>query len=82
MIEEGRTARARHAVRRAEGRAPASSGALVDVDLQCAYTQPGRYVAACETDPGQASLTDMAAKYAGVLPAAEVAAALAAMAGD
>jgi hypothetical protein len=61
---------------------PASSGALVDVDLQCAYTQPGRYVAACETDPGQASLTDMAAKHAGVLPAAEVAAALAAMTGD
>ena len=66
----------------AEGRAPASSGAVVNTDLQCAYSQPGRHVAACETDPGQTSPTDMAAKYAGVLPVAEVAAALAAMTGD
>jgi maleamate amidohydrolase len=60
MIEDGRTARALYAALRAEGRAEGRArfgfgrrAALVNVDLQCAYTQPASYATAYETDPAQ-----------------------------
>ena len=56
MIEDGRSARALYAALRAEQRARFGFGrraALVNVDVQCAYTQPATYVTAYETDPGQ-----------------------------
>lgn len=56
MIEDGRTARALYAALRAERRPRFGFGrraALVNVDLQCAYTQPAAYRTAYETDPEQ-----------------------------
>jgi maleamate amidohydrolase len=56
MIEDGRTARALYAALRAEGRAGFGFGrraALVNVDVQCAYTRPATYATAYETDPEQ-----------------------------
>ena len=56
MIEDGRTARALYADLRAERRPRFGFGrraALVNVDLQCAYTQPAAYRTAYETDPEQ-----------------------------
>lgn len=56
MIEDGRSARALYAALRVEQRARFGFGrraALVNVDVQCAYTQPATYVTAYETDPGQ-----------------------------
>ena len=57
MIEEGKTARQLFAALQA---APTrrrfgfgSRAALINVDLQCAYTQPASYVTAYETDPRQ-----------------------------
>ncbi|WP_149535298.1 isochorismatase family protein [Siccirubricoccus phaeus] len=57
MIEEGRTARELYlALKSAPPRARFGFGrraALVNVDVQCAYTQPERYVTAYEADPHQ-----------------------------
>ncbi len=56
MIEDGRTARQLYAALRAEARPRFGFGrraALVNVDVQCAYTQPARYATAYETDPDQ-----------------------------
>jgi len=57
MIEEAKTARQMYAAMKA---APSRRrfgfgrrAALVNIDLQCAYTQPGTYVTAYETDPHQ-----------------------------
>ncbi|MDP3339289.1 isochorismatase family protein [Frigidibacter sp.] len=36
---------------------------LINVDLQCAYTQPGTYVTAYETDPRQAEYVNRLATY-------------------
>jgi len=57
MIEDGKTARQLFAELKA-GPARRRFGlgrraALVNVDVQCAYTQPGTYVTAYETDPRQ-----------------------------
>ncbi|MBE9607139.1 isochorismatase family protein [Acetobacteraceae bacterium H6797] len=57
MIEENKTARQLYAALKAGpqrkrfgfGRKPA----LVNIDVQCAYTQPSRFVTAYETDPNQ-----------------------------
>jgi maleamate amidohydrolase len=38
-----------------------SKPALINVDLQCAYTQPGTYVTAYETDPQQAAYVNQLA---------------------
>ena len=56
MIEDGQPARALYAALRAERRPRFGFGrraALVNVDLQCAYTQPAAYRTAYETDPEQ-----------------------------
>ncbi|SDB18279.1 isochorismatase family protein [Belnapia rosea] len=56
MIEDGRTARQLYAALRAEARPRFGFGqraALVNVDVQCAYTRPADYVTAYETDPDQ-----------------------------
>jgi len=57
MIEDGRTARHLYAaLRAAPPRARFGFGrraALVNIDLQCAYTQPQTYPTAYETDPRQ-----------------------------
>ncbi|MBK1658525.1 isochorismatase family protein [Paracraurococcus ruber] len=57
MIEDGKTARQLYAaLKAAPPRARFGFGrraALVNVDLQCAYTQPDTYVTAYETDPRQ-----------------------------
>jgi maleamate amidohydrolase len=57
MIEEGKTARQLYAELQA---VPARKrfgfgrrAALVNIDVQCAYTQPATYVTAYETDPDQ-----------------------------
>ncbi|MEI4487875.1 isochorismatase family protein [Frigidibacter sp. MR17.14] len=36
---------------------------LINVDMQCAYTQPGTYVTAYETDPRQIEYTNRLASY-------------------
>ncbi len=57
MIEDGKTARQLYAaLKAAPPRARFGFGrraALVNVDVQCAYTQPATYVTAYETDPDQ-----------------------------
>jgi maleamate amidohydrolase len=57
MIEDGKTARELYlALKAAPPRARFGFGrkaALINVDVQCAYTQPGTYVTAYETDPRQ-----------------------------
>lgn len=57
MIEDGNTARQLYAALKAAlPRARFGFGrraALVNVDVQCAYTQPATYVTAYETDPDQ-----------------------------
>jgi maleamate amidohydrolase len=57
MIEDGRTARELYqALKAAPPRARFGFGrkaALINVDVQCAYTQPATYVTAYETDPRQ-----------------------------
>ncbi len=56
MIEDGQTSRALYAALKAERRPRFGFGrraALVNVDLQCAYTQPATYRTAYETDPDQ-----------------------------
>jgi maleamate amidohydrolase len=57
MIEDGKTARELYlALKTAPPRARFGFGrkaALINVDVQCAYTQPATYVTAYETDPRQ-----------------------------
>ena len=57
MIEDGKTARELYAaLKAAPGRRRFGFGrraAIVNVDVQCAYTQPATYITAYETDPRQ-----------------------------
>jgi len=57
MIEDGKTAREVYAaLKAAPGRRRFGFGrraAIVNVDVQCAYTQPATYITAYETDPRQ-----------------------------
>ncbi len=74
MIEDGQTAQQLFAALKA---APARKrfgfgrrAALVNVDVQCAYTQPAAYPTAYETDPDQIGHMNRLAAFcrAGALP--------------
>jgi maleamate amidohydrolase len=62
MEESGMTARQYYAAYKASGPHPrfgfGARAALVNVDVQCAYTQPDTYVTAYETDPRQIEYTN------------------------
>jgi len=66
MIEENKTARQLFAeLKAAPTRRRFGFGrraALVNIDVQCAYTQPGTYVTAYETDPNQIGFMNALAK--------------------
>jgi maleamate amidohydrolase len=66
MIEDGKTARQLYAeLKAAPTRRRFGFGrraALVNIDVQCAYTQPGSYVTAYETDPDQIAHMNALAK--------------------